>query len=161
MQTFGGASRQLQQKSCFYYGGPQQQRRMVENEKIPSFVTLVKNRPLFERRFFLNSSNSKSVTMAIVPATKILNDEAPGFYLEVYLTGEKCVPLALGGKKGLVTLLSTIREIPEFSKIPQVVSSIEPGTNIVISTVEWGKDVCIIYCHFILNLDFDFDFNYF
>lgn len=135
----------MQQKGCFYYGGPQQQRRVYESDKIPPFQTLIKNRCLFERRFFLNASNTKCLTMGIVPASKILGDEARGFYFEVYLTGDKCAPMSLGGLKGLATLFSTIRDIPEFSKIPPIPSDVQTGENILISTVDFAKDVNILF----------------
>lgn len=141
MQTFGGPARQIQQKGCFYYGGPNQQRRVFDTDKIPPFQTLIKNRTLFERRFYLNNSNTKTVTMGVVPATKILSEDAPGFYFEVFLTGDKCAPLPLGGLKGLSTLMTTIRDIPEFSKIPPIATTIQPGENILISIVDFAKDV--------------------
>lgn len=81
--------------------------------------------------------------MGIVPATKILGEEAPGFYFEVFITGDKCAPLPLGGLKGLSTLFSTIRDIPEFSKIPPITTTVQPGENILISTVGFAKDVSI------------------
>lgn len=86
--------------------------------------------------------------MGIVPATKILNEEAQGFHLEIYLTGDKCLPLPLGGLAGLSTLLSTIREIPQFSKIPPIFTPAEPGENIIIKTVEFAQDVSILYILF-------------
>lgn len=92
--------------------------------------------------------------MGVVPATKILNEDAPGFYFETYLTGEKCAPLPLGGAKGLVALFSTIRDIPEFSKIPPVPSDIEPGDNILISTVSFAKDVTNFFPFFTLFVSF-------
>jgi hypothetical protein len=142
IQTFGGPARQMaSEKGCFFYGGPNEQRRVFENDKIPPFQTLIKNRILFERRFWLNPSNSKSLVMGIVPASKILNEEAPGFYLEVYITGGKQPPLPIGGLKGLATLFCTVRDIPEFSKIPTIPSDIEKGENILISTVDWSDDV--------------------
>lgn len=152
VQTFGGPSRQVQQKGCFYYGGPQQQRRVFDVEKIPSFQTLIKNRCLFEQRFFLNASNTKSIAMGIVPATKILGEEASGFYFEVFITGDKCTPLPLGGLKGLSTLFSTIRDIPEFSKIPPITTTVQPGENILISTVGFAKDVSIFLTSFSILL---------
>lgn len=79
--------------------------------------------------------------MGIVPATKILAHDAPGFYFEVYLDGDNCAKMPLGGMQGLVTLFSTIRQIPEFSKMAAVHHDLEPGENIEISTVEWADNV--------------------
>lgn len=81
--------------------------------------------------------------MGIVPATKILADDAPGFYTEVFLGGEKCTPMPLGGIKGLFTLFSTIRQIPSFSKmlVPNHDMEIEEGENIEIQTTNFAKDV--------------------
>lgn len=82
--------------------------------------------------------------MGIVPATKILDPEnARGFYVEVYLSGEKTSPLPLGGVQGLAALFSTLREISEFSKILRILTEIEPTTNIEISTVTFADDVSI------------------
>lgn len=79
--------------------------------------------------------------MGIVPATKVLSPDAPGFHLEVYLDGEKCAPLPLGGVDGLATLFATIREIPAFSRMPPTNHGIPIGENIEISTVEFAKNV--------------------
>lgn len=146
--------RQSNQKGCFYYGGPEAQRRVFESDKVPPFHVLIKNRVLMERRFYLNSSNAKSLTMGIVPGSKILGEDAPGFYLEIYLNGEKCAPLPLGGEKGLVTLLSTIRSIPEFSKIPPIPYDVEKGENILIHTVDFADDVSISILLFVFILLF-------
>lgn len=132
-----------QQKNCFYYGGPNQQKRIFDIEKIPTFETITKNRMLMERRFYLNASNTKCLRMGVIPATKILSPEAAGFHFEVYLDGEKCAPLAIGGAKGLASLLTTIRDIPEFSKIPPIAFNVVPGENILISTTKFAKDVSI------------------
>lgn len=139
----------MQQKGCFYYGGPQQQRRVFDIEKLPTFETIAKNRMLMERRIYLNASNTKCLRMGIIPETKILSPEAPGFHFEVYLDGEKCAPLPLGGVVGLAALLTTIRDIPEFSKIPPIAFDVEAGENILISTTSFAKDVSIfIHLHF-------------
>lgn len=51
------------------------------------------------------------------------------------------MPLPLGGLNGLATLLSTIRDIPEFSKVPKFNTSVQKGENILISTVDFADDV--------------------
>lgn len=83
--------------------------------------------------------------MGIIPSTKILNEEAPGFQFEVLLCGEKAQPLPLGGVKGLAALCNTIRQIPEFSKVPPIAMSISPGENILISTVDFANDVSNLF----------------
>lgn len=80
-----------------------------------------------------------------MPATKYLNPEAPGFYTEVFLCGEKNAPVALGGIKGLASLFATIRDIPTFSKIPPIELDVEKGENILISTVSYASDVSLIF----------------
>lgn len=85
--------------------------------------------------------------MGIVPATTILSPDAPGFHFEAFLAGDKCSPLPLGGLKGLVTLFSTIREIPAFSRIPSVNHEIPSGEHIEISTVEFAKNVRLKMIH--------------
>lgn len=125
------------------YGGPEKQRRLIdENASPPSFEALTKNRILEEKRFYINNSNTKFISMGIVPATKILSHEARGFYFEVFLGGDKCASMPLGGLPGLITLLSTIKDIPVFSNMNMVNHGIERGENIEISTVEFAKNVC-------------------
>lgn len=86
--------------------------------------------------------------MGIVPATKILNEDAEGFHLEVHLCGEKSAPLPLGGIKGMAALFSTIRSIPEFSKVERYTSNIQPSTNILISTVKFADEVSLLFIFF-------------
>lgn len=100
VQTFGGPSRQLQQQRCYFYGGPQQQKRVFEPTQIPTFESITHNRIMKERRFFLNNSNTKYLAIGIIPASKILSGDAPGFHIEAFICGEKCSPLPLGGIKG-------------------------------------------------------------
>lgn len=142
IQTFGGGNRTSDQR-CFYYGGPQQQQRIFDG-KPPTFESLTKNRMLKEERFYINNSNTKYLTMGLVPASKILDENARGFYFEAYLCGEKNAPLPLGGLQGMAALFETIREIPEFSKVPRCPSGIERSNNILISTVKFADDVSIL-----------------
>lgn len=90
--------------------------------------------------------------MGVVPATKILDENAQGFFLEVFLCGEKSMPLPLGGIKGMAGLFATIREIPEFSKVPVIPSSIEQTKNILISTVDFADDVSSFLFGFVIYL---------
>lgn len=86
--------------------------------------------------------------MGIVPATKILDESAPGFYLNVQLGGEKCAALPLDGIEGLAALFSTIREIPVFSKIQPINHNVEIAQNITIATVDFADDVSFFFVFF-------------
>lgn len=68
---------------------------------------------------------------------------ATGFYFDVFLHGEKCAPLPLGGISGLAKLLSTIRELPVFSKVDELEYDGDIGENVRISTVTFAQDVSI------------------
>lgn len=150
VQTFGGTGSANKHQGCFFYGGPNQRKRLFDAPQVPSFDALVKNRVIGEKRFFLNNSNTKYIQIGIVPATKFLNPEAPGFYMEAYLCGDKSAPLPLGGAKGLATLFNTIRDIPEFSRIPRCTSyDLQPGENILITTTTFSRDVSF---YFFLNV---------
>lgn len=98
-----------------------------------------------EKRFYLNPSNTKYLLMGVIPSSKILNDDAPGFQFEIFVCGEKSQPLPIGGVNGLVTLCTTIRQIPEFSKIATSPMPVHPGENILISTVNFADDVNIFF----------------
>lgn len=100
---------------------------------------------LKETRFYLNNSNAKFLSMGIVPATKILDPDAQGFYFEAYLGGQNCSSMPLGGIQGLATLFSTVREIPAFSKMTACNHGIEIGENIEISTVTYARDVSFFF----------------
>lgn len=132
------------------YGGPRQKKN-----EIPTFEGLTKNRVVAEQRFFCNNSNSKWLTMGVIPATKLLGDDAPGFYFETFLGGDKNVSLPLGGISGLNALFSVIREIPKFSMLPKFVTSNlndEISDKITISTVNFAEDVSLKYLSHIFYL---------
>lgn len=95
----------------------------------------------------MNNSNTKYLTMGMVPATTLMESDADGFHLEIFLCGDKCSPLPLGGLNGLATLLATIREVPEFSKTIRMMppSNIQIGSNILISTVTFAEDVSFYF----------------
>lgn len=129
----------------FLYGGPQQQQQLQRTQcllQTPTFESLSKNRVMMEKRFFCNNSNSKYLTLGIVPASKILDENAPGFYVEAFICGEKMSPLPLGGVSGLASLFSTMRQIPRlnYTGLPPR-NNVEPDTNIVISTTNFADDV--------------------
>lgn len=123
------------------YGGPRQKKN-----EIPTFDALTKNRVVAEQRFFCNNSSSKWLTMGIIPATKLLGDDAPGFYFEAFLGGDKNGLLPLGGISGLNALFAVIREIPKFSILPKFVTNNfndEISEKITISTVNFAEDVSL------------------
>lgn len=154
IQTFGGAKRKANDQ-CFYYGGADKQRRVLSAGNVPTFDSLTKNRMLMERRYYLNNSNSKYISMGIVPATKMLDSDARGFHFEAVLAGEKSFPLPLGGLEGMSSLFRAIREIPAFSRVLPTMHGIAPSENIEISTgFDFAKNVCCIIsflCYFLFN----------
>lgn len=124
------------------YARPNQSAQQCQLQ-VPTFENLTKNRILNEERFPCTNSGSKYLTIGIVPASKILDEAAPGFYIEAYIEGEKTSAMPLGGIAGLASLFSTIKQIPQFGRVGvPVQSTIEPDTNIVISTVDFAEDVC-------------------
>lgn len=132
------------------YGGPRQKKA-----EVPTFEALIKNRVLGEVRFFCNNSNAKWLSLGVVPATKLLNEDAPGFYFEAFLCGDKNGTLPLGGISGLNALFSVIREIPKFSVLPNLqASNGEISEKITISTVNFAEDVSFhsfFYIYFLLS----------
>lgn len=129
----------MQPNRPYLYGGPQKPSCSFQ---VPTFETLCKNRILSEKRIYCNNSNSKYLSIGIVPASKILNENACGFYVEAYIGGEKTSPLPLGSIAGLASLFSTIKQIPQFNRVSGgVASNIEADTNIIISTVDFAEDV--------------------
>lgn len=149
MQTFGGPSRKVNQKKCFFYSGPEKRQRLTD--EIPTFEKLTHNRILCEQRFFITNTNGKWITLGIIPSSKLLGEDAAGFHFETFLCGEGKPSLPLGGIEGIASLLSTIREIPEFTKVVPSTHGITPNENITISTVEFAGDV-----RFLLYLLFTF-----
>lgn len=126
----------------YLYAGPDQSTSsQCARNKVPTFEELVKNRLLNEHRFFANNSNSKWLSLGIVPATKILNDEARGFYMEAFLCGDKCMPMPVGGVVGLATLFDTIKKLPGFGRFPVVEKEVEPADNIQIETCNFNENV--------------------
>lgn len=97
-----------------------------------------------ENRFYANNSNTKWLSIGVVPATKILNDDARGFFIEAFLCGDKNSPVPLGGASGLAALFHTIRQLPGFRHFPVVQTTVEPSDNITIETCDFSEEVCII-----------------
>lgn len=94
-----------------------------------------------ETRFFANNSNAKWLSIGMVPATKILNDDARGFYFESYLCGDKNSPVPLGGITGLASLFMTIRQLPGFKQFPVVPTDVEASDNITIEQSNFSEEV--------------------
>lgn len=136
-QTFGGPSRP------YLYGGLNDQPCQQQQQPHASYEILVKNKILQEKRFFVNNSASKWISVGLLPKAVIFG--AKGFQLEIFLCGEKSSPLPLSGLPGLLSLFSTIRRIPAFSQVavPDTRVEIQPSDNITISTVDFADDVCI------------------
>lgn len=83
--------------------------------------------------------------MGVVPATKLLAADAPGFYFEAMLCGEKSSPLPIGGIQGMAALFAAIRDIPIFSRVNPSKHGIEGSENIEISTgFEFAKNVRLL-----------------
>lgn len=140
-----GGRRPQPTTSGFFYGGPENRERVnpCAFKKIPTFEELVKSRMMEEVRFYANNSNTKWLSVGIVPATKILNDTARGFHLEAYLCGDKNAPVPLGGIAGLAGLYDTIRQLPPFKQYPALNTHVEASDNITISSCEFAEDVSI------------------
>lgn len=105
-----------------------------------------------EKRIFCNNSGSKWLSVGILPKARVFN--STGFQLEIFLCGEKASPLPLGGLPGLMSFFTTIRQIPDFSRVPvtATLSDVQPSNNITISTVGFADDVSI-YIHTFENCD--------
>lgn len=134
-QTFRGPSRP------YLYGGLSDQ--ACQQPQAPSYDILVKNKILQEKRFFVNNSASKWLSMGVLPKAIIFGNK--GFEFEIFLCGEKSSPLPLGGLAGLMSLFSTIRRIPVFSHVavPDIRVEVQPSENITISTVDFADEVYI------------------
>lgn len=67
-----------------------------------------------EKRYFLNNSNTKWISIGIVPAAKLISPSAPGFYAEIAICGNKMKPLYLNGLDGFLTICSAVRSLDDF-----------------------------------------------
>lgn len=81
---------------------------------MPTFEQLIKNRILCEKRFFLSNSNSKWISIGVIPTTSILDETAPGFTMDVFLGGEKGT-ISLGGIEGAAALFKAFCSMPQFT----------------------------------------------
>lgn len=115
---------------------------------MPTFEQLIKNRILCERRFFINNSNSKWISIGISPSTPLLDEASSGFIVDVYLGGEKGAPISLGGIEGAAGLFDAIRAIPQFSNMYSGKKAKYCGhksQNISVSKANFGTDVSFDY----------------
>lgn len=79
-----------------------------------TFDSLTKNRMLMEKRYFLNNSNTKWVSVGIKPASKMLSTTACGFYVNVSIDGAKMAPMCVGGLEDFMGLCRIVRQFDEF-----------------------------------------------
>lgn len=79
------------------------------------FGTFTKQRLLMEKRFYLNASNSKYVTVGVSPSPKLLNME--GFHVVVTIGGSKMKPMTLAGLDGFLTLCRSLRSMDELKYV--------------------------------------------
>lgn len=75
---------------------------------------ITRNRILLEKRYFLNNSNTKWVSVGVKPDSKLLSVDSRGFYVEVLICGVKMSPMSLGGHDGFLNLCQSLRTLDEF-----------------------------------------------
>lgn len=75
---------------------------------------LMRKRMFSQSRIFLNNSNSKWLDIGVKPSSPKDSEGIKNFTTEVFLDGEKCSRLALGGALGFRQLIRQIRGIQEF-----------------------------------------------
>lgn len=66
-----------------------------------------------EKNFYLNQSNCKWITIGIQPATKLINKDYTGFYVDVAICGKSMKPMSLGGIDGFMNLCQSLRSFEE------------------------------------------------
>lgn len=110
-----------------------------------SLEQLTKFRLLSERRIYINNSNSKWISIGLVPASKFHNDANEGFYTEACLCGDKSPAVPLGGFGGIAALFATIRRLPDFSQVKPVGNGFESTDNIRITTTDMDGNVSIYF----------------
>lgn len=109
-----------------------------------SLDTITKGRLLMEKRYFLNNSNSKFISIGIKPATKLL--ENSGFYVETGIGGDKMKFMSLGGLDGFLNLCKSLRTFEELKfTYPHCAGNYKEMENsypLNISKKMWGGSVC-------------------
>lgn len=84
---------------------------------------IMRTRLFDETRIFLNNSNCKWVSIGVKPTSPYGKGDIKNFVVEIYLGGEKTVPMALGGVVGFTQLMRQIREIDFFQNLHPDVSN--------------------------------------
>ena len=75
---------------------------------------LIRKRLFNQSRIYLNNSNSKWLDIGVQPTSYQFDGVIDEFTTEIFLGGEKCNRLALGGIVGFRQLIRQIRQIDEF-----------------------------------------------
>lgn len=100
----------------------------------------LKNRVLCEKRFFLNKSNTKWLSIGILPGYEPLI--GTGFQLEIRIAGEgKHVSLGQPACDGLDSLLGIFRAITAGMPSP-----INQSTGITVNQFMMGNNICFNIC---------------
>lgn len=99
-----------------------------------------------EKNFYLTKSNCKYITIGIKPATKFINQNNIGFYVEVALCGGKMKPMSLGGLDGFLNLCKSLRSFEELQYTYPMsagdYSEIETPFPLNILKRPWGGAIC-------------------
>lgn len=66
-----------------------------------------------EKRYYLNQSNSKYITIGICPASKLFNKDNCGFYVDIGIGGNNMKTMSLGGTDGFLNLCQSLRSFEE------------------------------------------------
>lgn len=101
-------------------------------------ASLLKNRVINEERFFLNKSNSKWVSVGVLPGYGPLNGQS--FTIEIKISGDTGgVSLNVNGLKSILKML---KSISYFSKYPIIEDTAEMERGILISEIQIGSSPC-------------------
>lgn len=99
-----------------------------------------------EKRYFLNNSNSKYITIGIKPATKILHEANTGFFVEVAIDGNNMKMMSLGGLDGFMNLCKSLRSFDELKfTYPNTAANYSDVVNqfpLNISKKPWNGSIC-------------------
>lgn len=97
--------------------------------------------------FYLNKSNSKWLSIGIVPASKLFSNNLPGFYCDVALNGTQMpMPVFLGGIDGFLSLCKSLRSFDElkftYPNTASDYSSMNSPSSMTINKRSWACGVC-------------------
>lgn len=97
--------------------------------------------------YFLNKSNSKWLSIGIVPASKLFDAKLPGFYCEVALNGTQMpMPVFLGGIDGFLSLCKSLRSFDElkftYPNTASDYSSMNSPSSMTVNKRSWACGVC-------------------